>query len=124
MRHRLIVPGVVALAACLTGGWLLQRQVAADRFDHGPQDLGATGVLGQPARDIDAMRSSRLCGGHEIALPVLPVNRGRHMGVDRGATPAFPRHKAHNPMLVLTYPKRLEKRVCYANRVPSLGPQY
>lgn len=29
MRHRLIVPGVVALAACLTGGWLLQRQVAA-----------------------------------------------------------------------------------------------
>jgi carboxyl-terminal processing protease len=29
MRRRLLVPGAVALAACLTGGWLLQRQVAA-----------------------------------------------------------------------------------------------
>ncbi len=30
MRRRFIVPGAVALAACLTGGWLLQRQVAVD----------------------------------------------------------------------------------------------
>jgi carboxyl-terminal processing protease len=30
MRRRLRVPGAVALAACLTGGWLLQRQVASD----------------------------------------------------------------------------------------------
>jgi carboxyl-terminal processing protease len=30
MRRRLLVPGAVALAACLTGGWFLQRQLAAD----------------------------------------------------------------------------------------------
>ena len=30
MRRRLLVPAAVALAACLTGGWFLQRQVAVD----------------------------------------------------------------------------------------------
>jgi carboxyl-terminal processing protease len=30
MRRRLLVPGAVALVACLTGGWFLQRQVAVD----------------------------------------------------------------------------------------------